>query len=280
MEDANFPLIFMILFPNAKVNLGLNIVEKRSDGFHNIETCFIPIQWCDVVEFVEAKKTSFQSTGIPIPGNPEDNLCLKAFEMLKKDYNLPNVSIHLHKNIPIGAGLGGGSADAAFVIRGLAEKYNLIFESDLLKFYASHLGSDCAFFIDNEPSIATGRGEILKPAEVNLKGKFMAVVYPAVHVDTKTAYAGVKPRKPDYNLEKVLAEEPLEKWKEFLKNDFEPGIFEKFPEIKDIKDALYKAGAVYASMSGSGSGVFGIFEQEVEVRSKFPAKYAVWQGWS
>lgn len=268
----------MILFPNAKINLGLTIVEKRKDGFHNIESCFIPIGWCDVVEFVESKKVSFQSSGIPIPGDPGQNLCLKAFQLLKKDFNLPNISIHLHKNIPIGAGLGGGSADAAFLLKGLSEKYNLIFEPDLLKLYAARLGSDCAFFIDNEPSLAVEKGDVLSPLAVDLRGKFLVVVYPNLHIDTKTAYAGVKPQKREPGIGGILTGKPIEEWRHFLRNDFETGVFEKFPEVKHVKEELYRRGALYASMSGSGSSVFGIFDNECNIENVFPENYLIWTG--
>ena len=267
----------MILFPNAKINLGLNIIEKRSDGFHNIETCFIPVQWCDIIEIVESKKTTFTSSGIPIPGDPKTNLSLKAFELLRKDYNLPPVSIHLHKNIPIGAGLGGGSSDAAFVIKSLAEKYNLIFEPDILKYYASSLGSDCAFFIDNVPSIASEKGDVLEKIDLDLKGKFIALVYPDLHIETKTAYAGITPKKPDYDIRDVFTNKPISEWKNFLNNDFEDGVFSKFPIVESVKNKLYEKGAIYAAMSGSGSTVFGIFNEEIEM-DFFPANFSIWSG--
>ncbi len=267
----------MVIFPNAKINLGLNIVEKRSDGFHNIETCFIPVNWCDIIEITEAKKTSFISTGIDIPGSPDSNLSLKAYELLRKDYNLPPVSIHLHKNIPIGAGLGGGSSDAAFVIKALSEKYNLIFENEILKFYAAFLGSDCSFFIDNIPSMAFEKGDVLHPIQLDLSGKFIVLVYPDLHVDTKTAYSGVKPKKPEYDLEETLLKKPIEDWKNYVFNDFEEGVSVKYPQIAEIKKQLYNSGAIYSAMSGSGSTVFGIFEKEVRVEG-FPTNYKIWSG--
>lgn len=270
----------MILFPNSKINLGLNIVEKRKDGFHNIESCFIPVGWCDVVEFIESKKVGFQSTGIPIPGDPDQNLCLKAYQLLKKDFNLPNISIHLHKNIPIGAGLGGGSADAAFLLKGLAEKYNLIFESDLLKLYAAKLGSDCAFFIDNQSSLAIEKGDVLRPLEIDLKDKYIVVIYPSLHIDTKIAYSGITPQRPVHHVKDILTERPISEWRHYLKNDFESGIFEKFPEVKRLKDELYRRGALYASMSGSGSSVYGIFDKEINFTNVFPEKYLIWTGWA
>ncbi len=266
----------MITFPNAKINLGLHIVEKRPDGFHNIETCFYPVNWCDIIEINESKKTTFRSTGIAIPGNSNDNLCLKAFKLLQKDYQLPNVEIHLHKNIPIGAGLGGGSADAAFVIKAIAQKYDLIFENDLLKFYASQIGSDCAFFIDNQPSIAFEKGDVLSPIDLDLKGKYLVLVYPEIHIDTKTAYSGVNPRKPEQSIEQIVTNSPINEWKNFLVNDFEKGIFQKFPELEKIKSRLYDSGAMYAAMSGSGSTIFGIFDEEVDLKNSLPKNYRIW----
>ena len=265
----------MIVFPNAKINLGLNIVEKRSDGFHNIETCFFPVQWCDIIEISESQKTAFQSTGISIPGDTKDNLCIRAFRLLQEKYSLPEVNIHLHKNIPIGAGLGGGSADAAFVLKAINEKYNLSLDNNTLKSYASTIGSDCSFFIDNKPSIAYGTGNELEEVQINLSDYFIVLIYPALHVDTKTAYSGVKPKKPDYSLKEVITKSPMEEWKNVLKNDFETGIFQKFPEIEHIKTKLYQSGAVYACMSGSGSTVFGVFDKEVNVKNDYPSNYSI-----
>ncbi len=267
----------MVIFPNAKINIGLNIVEKRKDGFHNIETCFVPVQWCDIIEIVEAKKTTFSSSGLDIPGNPKTNLSLQAYEILRKDYNLPPVSIHLHKNIPIGAGLGGGSSDAAFVIKALSEKYNLIFEDEILKVYASLLGSDCAFFIDNVPSIAFEKGDVLQEINLELTGKYIVLVYPDLHIDTKTAYSGVQPKKPQHRLEEVLINTPINEWKNFVFNDFENGVFSKFPKVAQLKELLYEKGALFASMSGSGSTVFGIFDKEIKT-DFLPDNYSIWSG--
>lgn len=257
----------MVVFPNAKINLGLNVVAKRSDGFHDIVTCFYPVQVQDVLEVIESptgRKSTFTATGISIPGKPEENLCMKAFKLLQKDYQLPNVDIHLHKIIPIGAGLGGGSADAAFTLEALNELFQLFLDASLLEDYASRLGSDCAFFIRNKPVLAFERGDVFGSVNVDLKGKKLLLVYPGVHVSTAEAYSRVKPAQPEQTVKEILEGEPIENWRQRLVNDFETSVFALYPEIGDLKEELYKAGALYASMSGSGSSVFGIFEAEAD----------------
>jgi len=265
----------MILFPNAKINLGLNIVEKRPDGFHNIETCFFPVKWCDIIEITESRSTTFKLSGIAIPGNPDENLCIKAFQLLQSDYDLPEITIHLHKNIPIGAGLGGGSADAAFVLTAINEKYQLSIDRDTLKKYASKIGSDCSFFIDNKPSVASGKGEILEPIDLDLSGLFIVLIYPNIHIDTKTAYSGIVSKKPDYPIKKTILKKSVVDWKYSLVNDFEENVFRKFAEIKEVKTKLYDLGATYSAMSGSGSTVFGIFNQEINIKKEFPVNYSI-----
>ncbi|MBN3580776.1 4-(cytidine 5'-diphospho)-2-C-methyl-D-erythritol kinase [Algoriphagus aestuarii] len=250
----------MICFPNAKINLGLHITSKRTDGFHDIETCMVPIPLYDALEIIiEPKKSTWSSSGFGIPGEQKDNLILKAYQLLKKDFpNLPNIGIHLHKNIPMGAGLGGGSADAAFALNLMNNLFDLILDDFFLKEYAAKLGSDCPFFIENTPKIATGRGEILEEVEIDLKGTHLVLINPGIHIGTKEAYAGVTPKKPEKELSEILSDK--KRWKEELKNDFELNIFLNHPEIKQIKDRFYEAGAYYAAMSGSGSSVFGLFE--------------------
>ncbi|MFD2033210.1 4-(cytidine 5'-diphospho)-2-C-methyl-D-erythritol kinase [Belliella marina] len=251
----------MISFPNAKINLGLHILAKRKDGYHDIETCMVPIPLYDALEMILDKKTSFSSTGLAIPGSEKDNLILKAFKILRKDFNeLPHVSIHLHKNIPMGAGLGGGSADAAFALSMMNNLFDLLLEDWFLEDYAAQLGSDCAFFVENTPKIATGRGEILEPVNIDLKGKHLLLINPNIHIGTKEAYAGVTPEAPKVNLSEVLADRS--RWKGELVNDFEASIFPKYPEIAAIKSKLYEMGAFYAAMSGSGSTVFGLFDEK------------------
>lgn len=250
----------MIAFPPCKINLGLNVVRKRSDGYHDIETCFYPVPWTDILEVIPSDKFEFTMSGNSIPGN--DNLCVKAYDLLKP----PPARIHLHKIIPTGAGLGGGSSDAAWTLRLLNDVFNLGLKNEDLKRHAAKLGSDCSFFIDDVPMIGSGRGEVLLPANVNLKGKFIVIVKPDVHVSTVEAYSGIVPKESTLDIETV----PFDEWRNHLKNDFEESIFRKHPAIAVIKDGLYRAGANYASMSGSGSAVFGIFSMNSD-RGNSPA---------
>lgn len=259
----------MVTFPPCKINLGLNIISKRHDGYHDLVTCFYPVPWSDMLEIIPANELSFSTSGYSIPGKKEDNLCLKAFHLVAKDFKISSVQIHLHKIIPMGAGLGGGSSDAAWTLRTLNSIFDLKISNDQLINYASQLGSDCAFFIQDNPMIGEGRGEILKPLNVNLKNKFIVVIKPEVHVSTAEAYSGVAPRNPEKDLKQILVHTPVNQWKELVKNDFEESIFSKFPVIQQIKNSLYAYGALYASMSGSGSAVFGLFDEEVDLKEKF-----------
>jgi 4-diphosphocytidyl-2-C-methyl-D-erythritol kinase len=241
----------MVSFPNAKINLGLHITEKRPDGYHNLESCFYPVPWKDVLEILPAKQFRFTSSGIDIPGKSNDNLCIKIYEVLAKEFKLPPVEIYLHKNIPIGAGLGGGSADAAFTIKTLNTLFNLNLSDDAMEEYMRPLGSDCAFFIKNKAVLAYEKGDRFKEQSVNLSGKSILIVYPGIHISSKEAYAGIKPAKPALPLKEVLKD--FSSWKAHLTNNFEMELFIRHPELKIIKDQLYKLGALYASMSGSGS---------------------------
>lgn len=251
----------MISFPNAKINLGLHITSKRKDGYHEIETCMVPIPLFDALEMILDKKSTWNSTGLDIPGDSKDNLILKAEKLLRKDFpGLPNLNIHLHKNIPMGAGLGGGSADGAFALKLMNNLFDLHLDEFFLEEYAEQLGSDCPFFIENTPKIARGRGEILEPIELSLKGSYLVLINPGIHVGTKEAYAGITPAPPKVKLEEVLADRG--RWKAELVNDFESSIFKNHPEIAQIKDKMYESGAFYAAMSGSGSSVFGLFEEK------------------
>lgn len=268
----------MIIFPNAKINIGLYITGKRPNGYHNLTSCFYPVPWYDVLEVVESKQLSFQSSGIPIPGNPEDNLCLKAYQLLAADYNLPPVSIHLLKNIPIGAGLGGGSADATFMLKACIELFNLKIEDHQLEIYAGKLGSDCPFFVKNQPVIARGTGNVFEPVQLDLKGKFLVMVNPDLHVSTAEAYGGLQEYSAEPDLKEWL-QEPISEWRSNIRNDFEASIFQKYPAIEEAKKKLYKTGAQYASMTGSGATVFGIFDQEVEVQSHFSQVYELKGDW-
>ena len=251
----------MISFPNAKINLGLHIVSKRKDGFHNIETGMYPIPLYDSLEIILSKKSEWNSSGLTIPGKKEDNLIFKAYQLMKKDFpNLPELNIHLHKNIPMGAGLGGGSSDAAFALKLMNNLFDLHLDNFFLEEYAAILGSDCAFFVENTPKIASGRGEILDPVDLSLKNKYILLINPNIHIGTKEAYAGVSPSTPKVKLAEILADQS--RWKAELINDFEASIFPNHPKISSIKEKLYQAGAFYASMSGSGSSVFGLFDEE------------------
>jgi 4-diphosphocytidyl-2-C-methyl-D-erythritol kinase len=264
----------MICFPNAKINLGLHITAKRKDGYHELETCMVPIPLFDALEMIlDSKKTTFQSTGLEIPGNPSENLILKAYALLKKDFpSLPSIQIHLHKAIPMGAGLGGGSADGAFALTLMNNLFDLILDDFFLEEYAAQLGSDCAFFIENTPKIATGRGEVLEPFDVNLKGTYLVLINPGIHIGTKEAYQGVTPSPPTKNLKEILADR--NRWKGELINDFEASIFPNHPEIAEVKTKLYAAGAFYSSMSGSGSSVFGLFDQKPK-KLEWPKGYFI-----
>jgi len=253
----------MLVFPNAKINLGLHITRKRNDGYHDIETCLFPIPLNDALEIILAKKNSFSASGIEVPGLEKDNLIWKAYQLLRKDFNdLQPIAVHLHKAIPVGAGLGGGSSDAAFALKAMNKLFDLYLEDWFLEDYAAQLGSDCPFFIENSPKVATGRGEILEAIDLDLKGKWLVLANPRIHIGTKEAYAGVSPQAPSGNLREILSDPAS--WRHELVNDFEKSIFPRYPEIKAIKDSLYDQGAFYAAMSGSGSTVFGLFEQEPE----------------
>jgi 4-diphosphocytidyl-2-C-methyl-D-erythritol kinase len=249
----------MIVFPNAKVNIGLNITGRRPDGYHNLETIFYPLMIKDALEIIESKHLSFQSSGIAIPGDSQHNLCLKAYHLIKKDFDIPPVHIHLHKHIPIGAGLGGGSADAAFFIKLINHTFSLKLTAEAMMDYARQLGADCAFFINNEPVFAYDKGDRFEDVKVNLSAYKLVLVMPPVHVSTAEAYGGIKPVPVQISL-KELIKQPIEHWKNNIKNDFEPHIFEAYPVIGRVKETLYNAGALYASMSGSGASVFGIFK--------------------
>ena len=261
----------MILFPNAKINLGLNIVEKRYDGYHNIETVFYPIGLSDVLE-VEPSETctdySFSSSGIAIDGDPEDNLIVKAYHLLRSGYQFPPIDISLVKQIPFGAGLGGGSADAAFMLRAINEMFELKITPSRLEKIAAKLGADCPVFIRNRPVFATGIGNVFTSIDLSLKGYFLLLVKPDIHVATPEAYSLVVPKKPETSLSELI-KQPISEWKNTIKNDFEKSVFARYPAIEKIKNDIYEMGAVYVSMSGSGSSVFGIFETPPEPTNLF-----------
>jgi 4-diphosphocytidyl-2-C-methyl-D-erythritol kinase len=250
----------MIIFPNAKINIGLNIVSRRPDGYHNLETIFYPVKINDALEVIEAGELSFESTGLEIPGRMEDNLCIKGYHLLKKDFDLPPLKIHLHKNIPIGAGLGGGSADAAFFIKLMNQKFSLGLKDEQMIDYAKQLGADCAFFIKNKPVFAFDKGDEFEPVKLDLSNYKIILVMPPVHVSTGEAFSGVKPAPVKDSLMELVYL-PVAEWKNHIKNDFEPSVFKNHLMIRGVKAALYEAGALFASMSGSGACVFGIFDK-------------------
>lgn len=272
----------MIRFPTAKINIGLNIVKKRDDGFHSIESVFHAVPLTDAIEIIEnkdgnAKNITFTSSGIDIPGNSDDNLCCKAYHLINIKYTLPNIKVHLHKNIPIGAGLGGGSADAAFFIRLLNDQFELKIPMKEMEDFARQLGSDCTFFIKNTPAFTTERGDMLEDLKLDLKGYHLVLIYPNIHINTAKAYSGVQAKPAKRSLKNDIINLPVEEWKNVIHNDFENSIFPQFPEIKKIKEQLYTLGAEYAAMSGSGSTVFGIFKKETNLKNSFSTAF-FWEG--
>ena len=271
----------MVLFPNAKINFGLNVIRKRDDGYNELESVFYPLGLKDGLEFVENKhnKNTFTSSGIPLDVDPADNIVVKACNLLTSEHSLPGLDIHLHKVIPFGAGLGGGSSDAAFLLKGLNSYFKLGLSVDKLKAYALRLGADCSFFIENKPSFVTGIGEKLQALDFSLAGYFLVLVKPPFGVGTKEAYAGIVPSTPEFKLSNAIFL-PSDQWQECVINDFETSVFQKFPFIAEIKSFLLAKGATYASMSGSGSSVFGLFKNEPEIgNDDFPKDYFIWKHW-
>lgn len=250
----------MVCFPNCKLNIGLYITSKRADGYHNLETIFYPVKGLkDVLEVVPAETTAIALQGKTVAGDMHDNLVWKAYQLLKQDFpNLPALSIHLLKNIPMGAGMGGGSADGAFMIKLLNDYSALGLTNEAMISYALQLGSDCPFFIENTPQYATGRGEVMQPVGIDLSAYSIQLICPQVHVSTAAAFKMIKPKPALFDLQK-LPELPIEHWKDVVSNDFEAPVFAQYPELAAIKEQLYAQGAIYAAMSGSGSTVYGIF---------------------
>lgn len=259
----------MICFPNAKINLGLNIVSKRPDGYHNIEAVFYPVPLTDALEIVEAGEFSFSQTGIPVDAPVENNLVVKAMRLLQEKYTLPSLAVHLLKGIPFGAGLGGGSSDAAFMLKLVNDFCRLQIPDDELETLAARLGADCPFFIRNKPVFATGTGNMFEPIELSLSGYALCLVKPDIKVSTPEAYSMITPASPDISIKEII-HYPVTEWKNCLINDFEEVVFSRHPAIGEIKAKLYENGAVYACMSGSGSSVFGLFEEPVSLKDEFP----------
>lgn len=267
----------MIRFPNAKINLGLNIVSRRDDGYHNLETVFYPVMIKDALEIIvsENHEDSFTESGTSTGTPPESNLVMKALKLMRESYDIPPLEIHLLKKIPFGAGIGGGSADAAFMLKLLNDKFSLGADERDLAFLARKLGADCPFFIYNRPLFASGIGEVFEETGLSLDGYYFVLIKPDVHVSTKDAFALVSPQKPVFSLKEII-KLPVAEWKDKMYNDFERSVFPQYPVIKEIKEKLYNLGAVYASMSGSGSSVYGIFDNPLDIRKYFP-DYYVWQ---
>ena len=270
----------MIFFPGAKINIGLRITGKRPDGYHNIETIFYPVGLCDALEYVAGDRSTGKDTllvtGIDTGGEPDNNLVMKTVLKLRGERDFPYLKIHLHKAIPVGAGLGGGSADAACMLKVLNRHFHLNFDIQKQKALALELGSDCPFFIDCVPSLATGRGELLSPVNPMLSGFYLVLVNPGVSVNTAEAYKNCSPATPSSSLGKLTGQ-PLEEWRELVVNDFEDFAIKKYPVIGTLKEDLYKSGAVFSLMSGSGSSVYGIFNSKPELSPNL-RKYVIWEG--
>jgi 4-diphosphocytidyl-2-C-methyl-D-erythritol kinase len=290
----------VVVFPNCKINLGLHVVRKREDGYHDLETIFYPLPWRDVLEVVKREtanvkrqtenpdpsqqagkreeqfeRVAIHMSGLPVQGKPEDNLCIKAYNLLKKDHpQLTDIDLYLHKVIPMGAGLGGGSADGAFTLLLLNEKFQLGVSREKLLDYSLQLGSDCPFFIINKPCFATGRGELLQSISLDLSAYSFLVVHPGVHINTGWAFSQLTPAPSSQSLQAII-QQPVSSWRNVLKNDFEAPVCKQHPELQAIKDKLYEAGALYASMTGSGSCFYGIFLKDQLPAIQWPAHYAV-----
>ena len=281
----------MLVHPNVKINLGLFITGKRPDGFHNIESVFYPIAWKESLEVIENTGKSAEEYGAlsfaeqgnirffaynnPIPGDAESNLCIKVFELIGEWFNLPKTESHLLKSLPIGAGLGGGSADAAFTLRALKDFYKLTISDFEAKELLAKVGSDCPFFWNNKPAFVFGRGEQMRSIDVDLSQYHFVLVNPNIHVSTKEAYAGITPKNPPIDLT-MLEFLDVSEWKKLVKNDFEDSLFPKYPVLSEIKAKLYEMGAEYASMTGSGSTLYGIFKSKVDI----PQEWSSYQCWS
>ena len=274
----------MLTFPNAKINLGLSVTSRRADGYHNLETLFYPVGWRDVLEIVPSRDSSrkagscvFHGKGMDMECAAEENLAVKAYHLLNSRYRLPAVDIYLWKMIPFKAGLGGGSADAAFTLKLLNEMAALNCPTDELERLAARIGADCPFFIRNQPIIAKGIGDEFSPVNISLKGYRIYIVKSPIEVSTKEAYAGIVPRKPACSVSEIVTSLPVKVWRDVLINDFETPVFRRYPELGRIKDDLYSNGALYASMTGSGSAVYGLFEEAIDLNRHFN-NCLVWSG--
>ena len=253
----------MILYPPCKINLGLHVLHKRKDGFHELDTC-MPLY--DILEIIPSEKFEFSVSGMEIPGDENNNLCVKAFNLIKEKHGISNIKMHLHKQIPMGGGLGGGSSDGTYALKLLNTFFKLNLSDSILEQYASMLGSDCAFFIKSGTQIAKGRGELLSPIELNLKGYFLKIINIGIHISTAEAYNGIEFQKHQKSVN-VILNKNIEDWKNNLINDFELSVFKKHPILQKVKESLYHEGAVYASMSGSGSTMYAIYKDKPTLES-------------
>lgn len=268
----------MICFPNAKINLGLNIVSKREDGYHNLETVFYPIMIKDALEIIVSERQeqdSFIESGIKTGASVENNLVMRALRLMRTHYDIPFLDVHLLKKIPSGAGIGGGSADAAFMLKLLRNKFSLDATDAQLAILAAQLGADCPFFIYNRPAFASGIGEVLENIDLSLEGYYLILVKPDIYVSTKDAFALINPSQAEISLKEII-KKPVSEWRDLMVNDFEKSIFVKHPAIEQIKLKLYALGAMYASMSGSGSSVYAIFNKKTDLKHHFSDCY-VWE---
>lgn len=266
----------MVVFPPCKINLGLRVVAKRKDGYHDLETCFYPLPWTDILEAIPSKELQFAYTGYVIPGNASDNLCAKAYSLLREDFDIGPVSMHLHKIIPMGAGLGGGSADGAYMLRLLNQLFSLQLNREQLIGYAAQLGSDCAFFVGDEPMIGGGRGEILTPTDLSLRGTYAVLLKPDLHISTAEAFARIIPKPSPVPVNEIVTGDRAQ-WRALLHNDFEDSLFPAYPILSQLKARFYGAGAWYAGMSGTGSTVFGLFDEKPDVTAE--QGMVRWEGW-
>jgi len=265
----------MVVFPNAKINLGLAVTEKRPDGYHNLESIFLPINLCDILEILPSQTFTIKNYGLNIDGNIEQNLCYKAFKLLQNDFNIPPVSIILYKNIPMGAGLGGGSSDAAFTLKTLNKLFELNLSHLQLSQYAKRIGSDCNFFIENIPAFATQKGDELTPISYSFNDIYVVILKKNILIHTAEAYQHITPHKTINSFKEIIEKINTDEWKDFFYNDFEKLAFSNYPELKELKNYLYQQGAFYASMTGSGSAIYGLFkfEPKLDINNIF-----IWKG--
>ncbi|MCK4748789.1 MAG: 4-(cytidine 5'-diphospho)-2-C-methyl-D-erythritol kinase [Bacteroidales bacterium] len=270
----------MILFSPAKINIGLRIIERRKDGFHNLQSVMFPLGLCDILEIRKSvdqeSGIQFSQSGIQLESGTGKNLCIKAYELLNAEILLPPVNLHLHKQIPVGAGLGGGSSNAGIALRGLNSISPDPLSHERLLELAGRLGSDCPFFLFDRPMMMEGRGEILSPFALDTDQLYLVLLFPEIHISTKDAYGGVIPEVPGKHLQELIIQ-PMHQWKHQVINDFESSVFKKYPELGSLKAQLYQAGAVYASLSGSGSALFGLFSDQPRLTGNL-ARYVIWEG--